>query len=62
MRGGGGQDFEVSGTWGHTYKDNAGNIRVTLHSFSINFVGVNADDEDIDARLRVCSGALTVRL
>ena len=52
----GGQDFEVKGTWGHTYKDNAGNIRVTLHSFSINIVGVNADDEDIDARLRVYSG------
>jgi hypothetical protein len=52
----GGQDFEVKGTWGHTYKDNAGNIRVTLHSFSISIVGGNADDELIDARLRVYSG------
>ena len=52
----GGQEFEVKTTWGHTYKDNAGNIRVTLHSFSINLVGGNADDEQIDARLRVYSG------
>jgi hypothetical protein len=28
----------------HTYKENAGNIRVTLHSFSINMVGGNPDD------------------
>ena len=52
----GGQEFEIKGTWGHTYKDNAGNIRVTLHSFSINMVGGNPDDEGIDARLRVYSG------
>jgi len=52
----GGQDFEVKETWGHTYKDNAGNIRVTLHSFSISLVGGNPDDELIDARLRVYSG------
>jgi hypothetical protein len=37
----------------HTYKDNAGNIRVTLHSFSINMVGGNPDNEGIDARPRV---------
>jgi hypothetical protein len=52
----GGQDFEVKATWGHTYKDNAGNFRVTLHSFSISMVGGNPDDELIDARLRVYSG------
>ena len=52
----GGQDFEVNATWGHTYKDNAGNFRVTLHSFSISMVGGNPDDELIDARLRVYSG------
>ena len=52
----GGQEFEVKTTWGHTYKDNAGNIRVTLHSFSISIVGGNPDDEAIDARLRVYSG------
>lgn len=56
VRDAGGQDFEVKATWGHTYKDNAGNIRVTLHSFSINIVGGNPDDELIDARLRVYSG------
>ena len=54
----GGQEFEVKWTWGHTYEDNAGNNRVTLHSFSIKMLGVNADDEDIDARLRVYSGRL----
>jgi hypothetical protein len=52
----GGQDFEVKATWGHTYKDNGGNFRVTLHSFSISIVGGNPDDEAIDARLRVYSG------
>ena len=52
----GGQDFEVKPTWGHTYKDNGGNFRVTLHSFSISIVGGNPDDEAIDARLRVYSG------
>ena len=52
----GGQDFEIKATWGHTYKDNGGNYRVTLHSFSINIVGGNPDDEAIDARLRVYSG------
>ena len=52
----GGQKFEVKWTWGHTYEDNAGNNRVTLHSFSISMVGGNPDDEAIDARLRVYSG------
>jgi hypothetical protein len=52
----GGQEFEVKVTWGHTYKNNAGNTRVTLHSFSISMVGGNPDDEGIDARLRVYSG------
>jgi hypothetical protein len=50
------QKFEVKVTWGHTYENNAGNFRVTLHSFSINMVGGNPDDEGIDARLRVYSG------
>jgi hypothetical protein len=50
------QKFEVKATWGHTYTDNAGNYRVTLHSFSISMVGGNPDDEQIDARLRVYSG------
>jgi hypothetical protein len=52
----GNQEFEVKATWGHTYENNAGNIRVTLHSFSISMVGGNPDDEGIDARLRVYSG------
>jgi hypothetical protein len=52
----GNQEFEVKATWGHTYTDNAGNYRVTLHSFSISMVGGNPDDEQIDARIRVYSG------
>jgi hypothetical protein len=50
------QQFEVKFTWGHTYTDNAGNYRVTLHSLSISMVGGNPDDEQIDARIRVYSG------
>ena len=53
---GGGQDFSITGTWGHTYEDNAGNFRVTLYGLKINAIGINADDEGIDARVRVYSG------
>lgn len=52
----GGQNFEISGTWGHTYKDNAGNFRVTLFNLKINAVGVNIDDQGLDARVRVYNG------
>src|SRR4249919_3504942 len=54
----GGQQFLISGVWGHTYKDNAEDFRVTLYGLKINAVGVNIDDEGIDARVRVYNGYL----
>jgi hypothetical protein len=55
----GGQEFTVRGTWGETYPDDAGNIRVTLFDFEIEPVGPlgrGEGDLQIDAKVKVYSG------